>query len=53
MDIRESGLEGVECIRLIHSREPWWAILKLNTVMNFRSPYKADKFLTNWAAVSF
>jgi hypothetical protein len=36
MDLRETGLEGVDLIHLIQSRGQWWALA--DTVMNLRLP---------------
>jgi hypothetical protein len=34
MDLRETGLEGVDWIRLAQDRDRWWAIM--SAVMNLR-----------------
>jgi hypothetical protein len=36
MDLRETGWEGVEWIRLAQDRDQWWDFV--NTVMSLRSP---------------
>jgi hypothetical protein len=36
MDLRESGIDGANWIRLAQDRVHWWAIV--NTVMNIRVP---------------
>jgi hypothetical protein len=36
MDLREIGLEGVDCIHLAYDRDQWLALM--NTVMNLQVP---------------
>jgi hypothetical protein len=36
MDLRESGIDGANWIRLAQDRVRWWAFM--NTVMNLRVP---------------
>jgi hypothetical protein len=42
MDPRETGLQGVDFIRLDQDRDHWWG--HLNTIMKLRVPYKAGNF---------
>jgi hypothetical protein len=51
MDVKEIGWEFVDWIHLAQDRD-WWRAL-VNTVMNYRIPYKAANFLTIWASISF
>jgi hypothetical protein len=50
-DLREIGWEGVKWIRFIQGRDQWRVLV--NTVMNFRVPYKVVNFLTSRATVIF
>jgi hypothetical protein len=34
IDLREIGLDGMDCIHLAQNRDQWWALV--NTVMNLR-----------------
>jgi hypothetical protein len=36
MDLKETGWEGVDCIRMAQDKDQWLAVV--NTVMNFRIP---------------
>jgi len=45
MDIRETGWEGVDWIRLAQDRDQWRALV--NIVMNLHTPQKAGNFSTS------
>jgi hypothetical protein len=36
MDLRERGIDGVNCIQLAQDRVQWWAFV--NTIMNLQVP---------------
>jgi hypothetical protein len=44
MDLRERGIDEVNCIRLAQDRVQWRAFV--NTVMNLRVPQESRAFLT-------
>jgi hypothetical protein len=49
IDLREKGWDGVDWIDLAQEKDKWRALV--NTVMNFRVPKNAGKFLNgcnNW-----
>jgi hypothetical protein len=43
IDLREIGWDGVDCIDMAQDRDQWRALV--NTVLNFRVPLNAGKFL--------
>jgi hypothetical protein len=45
IDLREIGWDGMDWIDLAQDREQWRALV--NTVMNFRVPLNAGKFLSS------
>jgi hypothetical protein len=45
MDLREIGWRGMDWIDLAQNRDQWTALV--NTVMNFRVPCNAGKFLSS------
>jgi hypothetical protein len=51
MNLRIIGWEGVHWMHLTQDREQWRFIM--NTVTNFRVPYKEEIFLTRRATVCF
>jgi hypothetical protein len=51
MDLQETGRVDVDRIHLAQDRDEWRAVV--NTVMNFRVPWKAGNFLTCLATMSF
>jgi hypothetical protein len=42
MDLRETGIDGANCIPVAEDRVQWRAFV--NTVMNLRVPYRKDIF---------
>jgi hypothetical protein len=51
MDLRETGWDGMDWIELAQNRDQWRALV--NTVMNFRIPKNAGKFLSSCTIDSF
>jgi hypothetical protein len=51
MDVREIGWDGVDWIELAEDRDQWRALV--NTVMNFRVPQNAGKFLSGCTTGGF
>jgi hypothetical protein len=45
MDLRETGLEGVDWIHLAQDIDWWWDLV--NMVTNLQAPKKAENFLTS------
>jgi hypothetical protein len=45
MNLREVGRDGMDWIDLVQDRDQWRALM--NTVMNFRVPQNAGKFLSS------
>jgi hypothetical protein len=45
MDLRKIVWQVVDWSHMAQDRGQWWAVV--NTVMNFRSPYKAENFLSS------
>jgi hypothetical protein len=42
MDLRETGIDGANWIRLAQDRVQWWGFV--NTLMNLRVPYESGIF---------
>jgi hypothetical protein len=38
MDLREIGLEGVDCIRLAQDRDRWWAVVSAGMNLSVLGP---------------
>jgi hypothetical protein len=51
MDLREIGWEVLDYMHLAQDRGQRWAVV--NTVMNFRVPYKEGNLLTSYVTISF
>jgi hypothetical protein len=51
MDLREIGWDGMDLIDLAQDRGQWRALM--NTVMNFRDPKNAERFLSFCTIGSF